>query len=216
MRLDNSSAFTVPATLALAVALALTLPLPAHAQNSDVMMRSPSASQDASPTRQRTPESSWLRPQFGGRDANLHGRARGALGGGNGAAARAQSQQAPRQSTHDVLVGSDPDLAMPLVPCDALGSSTRRAGPALGAYAPGSGPGNGTDSAAGIGYDPATGLSEPLPSIPSCTSVVSTNRNAGAGDRSTSIYEQLAPDVDRTSIGGRPGTLTVLRPFADD
>jgi|GEM_PF-2726665 len=194
------------AALTLVSTLALVLPQGGHAQNSDVTIRAPSTSS----TRQGTPSRSWQRQrQFGGRDANARGSARGMPGGGNGAAARRQTQHAPSSlSADDALIGSDPDLARPLVPCDAL-SSTARA--MAGAYAPGNGP-----IGAGAGYDPATGASERLPSIPSCTSIVSSGRNAGAGDRSTGAYEQLTPDVDRPRIGGRPGTLTVLRPFADD
>jgi len=200
-RLHDS--FTL-AALTLVSTLTLALPLQVHAQNSDVTMRSPSASPGASTTRQGTPGRSWQRPrQFGGRDANLR----------DGAAARPRAQQAPssRSIYKDALIGSDPDLARPLVPCDALGSTTRGRRAVPGAYAPGNGP-----VGAAAGYDPATGASERLPSIPSCTSIVSSSRNADAGDRSTRAYEQLTPDVDRPGIGGRPGSLTVLRPFADD
>jgi hypothetical protein len=117
----------------------------------------------------------------------------------------------------DALIGIDPDLARPLVPCDALGQSARgarrsRSGALSGSYALGAGSG----ATAGAGYDPATGIGSMAPAVSSCVSAQTSRDDDSADERSTSVYEQLSPDVTNGATGShRPGTLTVLRPFAN-
>lgn len=135
---------------------------------------------------------------------NAHG---GALAGRSGTGA------AP-----DLFIGIDPDLARPLVPCDALGQSARGArqsrSSALlpGSYALGAGPAE----TAGDGYDPATGIGSMPVAVSSCVSAQTSRDEASSDERNTSVYEQLSPDVTNGATGSyRPGTLTLLRPFAN-
>ena len=117
----------------------------------------------------------------------------------------------------DAYIGSDPDLARPLVPCDALRQSARggkrsHSGSLSGSYALGGGPG----ATASAGYDAATGVSSLPPTVSSCISAQASRDDVGANSRDTSVYEQLAPDVANGATGSRrPGTLTLLRPFAN-
>lgn len=116
--------------------------------------------------------------------------------------------------TRDTLIGSDPDLGRPLVPCDALGTDSHDGGrPTMGAFAPGDLP----TGSSRLGYDPVTGISAIEPPVAGCMSMLSTRRDdAGVGDRDSSVYEQLTPDVNGGGFaGGRPGTLTLLRAFAN-
>ncbi|WP_250452943.1 hypothetical protein [Caballeronia sp. ATUFL_M2_KS44] len=181
------------ATPLLMAALALlAFPLHIDAQTSDVVTRSPS------PSPSQSPQSG---ASAAGSRAGMHRAMR------DGMASRASSED----SSDNVFIGSDPDLARPLVPCDATGATARAKRGARGAYAPAATFGD----AAGVGYDPATGSRAARPTMPSCFSILSASRDATSRGRGGSVDERLAPDANGGRIGGRrPGALTLLRPFA--
>ncbi|KIG08625.1 hypothetical protein AWB72_04234 [Caballeronia concitans] len=183
-----------PATPLLMAALALlAFPLHIDAQTSDVVTRSPSPSAS---------QNSQGGASAAGSRTGTHRAMR------DGMASRASSDD----STSNAYIGSDPDLARPLVPCDATGATARVKRGARGRYAPAAPFG----SAAGVGYDPATGISAARPSMPSCFSILSASRDATLRGRGGSVDERLAPDANSSRVGGRrPGTLTLLRPFAN-
>lgn len=183
-----------PATPLLMAALALlAFPLHIDAQTSDVVTRSPSPSPS-----QSSQSGPWVAGSRAGTHRAMHG----------GMPSRASSED----SANNAYIGSDPDLARPLVPCDATGARARAKRGARGTYAPAATFG----SPAGMGYDPATGISAARPSIPSCFSSLSATRDATSRGRGGSVDERLAPDANSGRIGGRrPGALTLLRPFAN-
>ncbi|MPW18747.1 exported hypothetical protein [Paraburkholderia piptadeniae] len=191
----------------LALILSLTYAVQTRAQTSDVVTRTLPSSQTAStPTQRQTGKASWLRPETDHHAPNALAARRSNL------RSRAVSQPSMLESSRNAFIGGDPDVARALVPCDALGRSMRNVSPSTtGAYASGSTSG----IAAGVGYDPATGIQAVQAVVPSCQNMLSNDGDTTIGDRRSSAYEQITPDaVERGLDVRRPGTLTVLRPFA--
>jgi hypothetical protein len=191
--------------------LALAFSLQANAQTSDVATRTPSRT-TLQTTRSTAAQHTWSQPQYG---ATTMPGARGTN------RMKAQSGEDASRSGTDAIgnayIGSDPDLARALVPCDAIGSSTRggkrsRPDAPSDSYALGAGPG----AVAGVGFDPVTGIRSMPPSVRSCISMPGDQDEASSDEKATSVYDELAPDVTNGPTGSRrPGTLTLLRPFAN-
>jgi hypothetical protein len=201
----------VDVSSAVVLALALALPSQANAQTSDVAARTPSRT-TLQTTTPAAAQHSWSRSQYG-RAAALGARGTNRMKPQNGADANRSSSDA----TGNAYIGSDPDLAGALVPCDALGTSTHagkssRTDGFSDSYALGAGPG----AATGAGFDPVTGIKSMPRPVSSCISALGDHDEASPDERTTSVYDELAPDVTNGRTGSRrPGTLTLLRPFAN-
>lgn len=186
---------------ALAVALALALPRCAAAQTSDITEARPQPQAGAQKGGFSRRRHAWQHlPQYGGRASQRHATSHMNMPGAMSAAG------SDSNSSRDALIGIDPDLSRPLVPCDALGKNARGARRSLG---------GGSGETAGAGYDPASGIGSLSPAVSSCVSERTSRDDVSTDERSTSVYQQRSPDVaDWGSGSHRPGTLTVLRPFA--
>lgn len=197
----------VDASYAAVIALAMALPSQANAQTSDVVTRTPSRT-TLQTTGPRSAQHTWSQPQYG----------RAAVPGARGTnRTKAQDGEDANRSATDAAanayIGSDPDLARPLVPCDALGTS-ERAGMRSGSDSPSGSYALG--AAAGAGFDPVTGVTSIPHSVSSCISAPGDHDDASSDERTMSVYDELAPDITNGPTGSqRPGTLTLLRPFAD-
>jgi hypothetical protein len=197
----------VDASYAAVIALAMALASQASAQTSDVVTRTPSRT-SLETTGHRSAQHTWSQPQYD----------KAAVPGARGTnRMEAQDGKEANRSGIDAAanayIGSDPDLARPLVPCDALGTSAR-AGMRSGSDSPSGSYALG--AAAGAGFDPVTGATSIPRSVSSCISAPGDHDEASSDERTMSVYDELAPDITNGPTGSQhPGTLTLLRPFAD-